>query len=94
MQEVTISRIRLLQKNEKCQNKPWAYLILKVKFSGNDPGNAHQIPSVSSSSGLPIFSISNLAFWIIFAPVYVTTPAISMEYHRAPLQKLTVLVSI
>uniref|UniRef100_A0A0A9DY33 Uncharacterized protein n=1 Tax=Arundo donax TaxID=35708 RepID=A0A0A9DY33_ARUDO len=44
------------------------------------------MPSVSSSSGLPIFSISKRAFWIIFAPVYVTTPAISIEYHLAPLR--------
>ena len=62
-----------------------AYSVLKVKFSGKDPGSAHQIPSVSSSSGFPIFSTSKRAFWIIFAPVYVTTPAISMEYHLAPL---------
>ena len=64
-----------------------AYFVLKVKFSGKDPGNTHQIPSVSSSSGLPIFSINKRAFCMIFAPVYVTTPAISIEYHLAPLNK-------
>lgn len=63
-----------------------AYFVLKVKFSGKDPGKAHQIPSVSNSSGRPIFSTSKRAFWIIFAPVYVTTPAISIEYHLAPLE--------
>ena len=63
------------------------YIVLKVKFSGKDPGSAHQIPSVSNSSGFPIFSTSKRAFWIIFAPVYVTTPAISIEYHLAPLEK-------
>ena len=54
--------------------------------SGNVPGRQHQIPSVSNSSGLPISSTSFFAIWMIFAPVYVTTPAISMEYHRAPLR--------
>lgn len=39
-----------------------AYLVLKVKFSGKDPGSAHQIPSVSNSSGFPIFSTSKRAF--------------------------------
>ena len=63
-----------------------AYFVLKVKFSGKHPGRTHQIPSVSNSSGFPILSTSKRAFWMIFAPVYVTTPAISIEYHLAPLK--------
>ena len=54
--------------------------------SGKVPGRQHQMPSVSSSSGLPMSSTSFLAIWMIFAPVYVTTPAISIEYQRAPLR--------
>lgn len=46
-----------------------SYIVLKVKFSGKDPGRAHHIPSVSNSSGLPIRSISKQAFWMILAPV-------------------------
>ena len=32
-----------------------------LKFSGKDPGSAHQMPSVSSSSGIPSCSTSALA---------------------------------
>ncbi len=57
-----------------------------LKFSGKVPGNAHQIPSVSSSNVFPSLHISAFACCIILAPVCVTTPAISMLYQRAPLR--------
>lgn len=48
------------EKTRKLSEK--SYFVLKVKFSGKDPGNAHHIPSVSNSSGLPIFSTNKRAF--------------------------------
>lgn len=65
---------------------PLDSVALSMNSSGKEPGRQHQIPSVSSSRGLPMSSTSFLAIWMIFAPVYVTTPAISMEYHLAPLR--------
>jgi hypothetical protein len=44
------------------------------------------MPSVSSSSGRPTSLTSSLARLMMLAPVWVTTPAISIEYHRAPLR--------
>lgn len=58
--------------------------VTSVNVSGKEAGNAHQMPSVSSSSDTPSRSTRSRARRIIAAPVCVTTPAISIEYHRAP----------
>ena len=42
------------------------------------------MPSVSSSRGRPSLEHRRLASEMMLAPVWVTTPAISIEYHRAP----------
>ena len=55
-----------------------------VKASGKLAGSMHQMPSVSSSSGLPMSSTSSRASLMSSAPVLVTMPAISMLCQRAP----------
>ena len=55
-------------------------VVLMTKFSGNVAGNIHQIPSVSNSSGRPIFSINSLALVIIVEPVWHTIPAYNNMY--------------
>ena len=60
--------------------------FLSVKFSGNEAGSMHQMPSVSSSSGRPICSTSLRASLMSSAPVYVTMPAMGIERQRAPLR--------
>ena len=61
-----------------------ALRVLATTFCGKQAGSTHQMPSVSSSSVLPIFSTRTRASLMMPAPVYVTTPAISIEYQRAP----------
>ena len=60
------------------------FFVINIKFEGKSYGNIHQIPSVSSSKGDPINSISPLAFLIICAPINVTHAAISRENQREP----------
>lgn len=62
----------------------FGFLNVKVIFSGNEAGIRHHIPSVSSSRGLPICSTSLRASVMMFAPVWHTMPAISIENHRDP----------
>ena len=64
----------------------FSFVVVTVKSCGKIDGKTHQIPSVSSSSVLPSCSTSVRASLMMLAPVYVTTPAISMLYHRAPLR--------
>lgn len=60
---------------------------LKAIFTsyGKPAGSNIQIPSVSSSKGLPMRPSMKLRLSLmILDPKYVTMAAISMEYHLAP----------
>lgn len=73
----------MVQGNEKEDFFPFERV--KVITSGKPLGRRVQIPSVSSSKGMPSWSISERESVIMALPVWVTIAAISIECQRAPL---------